>query len=465
MQKVLLPLFLGMICSPMYALDKYNNPRHKKHRKNDNVSFTRNRPSPTSYSPPPSPKSNKHYKRSLYVAGGGALLATIYFLSPNNAAPLPQRTSVEQLGKPNNTKEKVGHTKGINCIAWSPDDQYLVTGGDDHTIYVWKVAESKVIGLYTGHQSPVNSVSMVRTNNTHQPYLIASGSQASHTLLWRYPALRNPKGPIIPDALQHKDAVNRVNFSSNGKYLIATSGTVMEKGNNFIKDNSVRIYRLDGHKFKLHSISGKFYIKGKHNTGYFATKVRHKGPINDACFINQKTLSFATAGADNQIGIWHIADYTPKRKTKYIANKRFLTGHTAPINQIAYSPKGKYLASCSDDKTIRVWKIATGKLHEKFEDTHAVKSVHWSHDRQFLASSGNGKLIKIWAPGKDKKAVAVINTMQSGITDIKWAHNTDFTGQYRLACVAKDRTVKVFHLGGAATTGVPVVKKWQTYSV
>ncbi len=542
MKKALLPLLLGISCSPTHGLDKYQGARYRQYRKNDqaltkviraneaarikaakqgnklakrlgkaqeavkksqkklataegkrdqkeiekarrklksaqknlkkaNANWlektpsTKNKPSPPSYPAPPLPGSNKPYKRPLYVAGGGALLATIYFVSPKKAAPLPHRPSVEQLGEPSNTKEKKGHTKGINCIAWSPDDMYLVTGGDDHTIYVWKVTENKVMGLYTGHQSPVNSVSMVRTNNTHQPYLIASGSKASHTLLWRYPALRNPKGPIIPDALQHKDAVNRVNFSSNGEYLIATSGTVMEKGNNFIKDNSVRIYRLDGHKFKLHSVSGKFYMKGKSNTGYFTTKVRHQGPINDACFINQKTLSFATAGADNQIGIWNITNYTPKRKTKRITNKRFLKGHTAPVNQIAYSPKGKYLASCSDDKTIRVWDTSSGELRERFTDKSEVKSVHWSHDGKFLASASNGKLVKIWRLDSSRTPVAVINTMQSSLTDIKWAHNTDFTGQYRLACVAKDKTLKVFHLGGADSTGGPVEKKRQTYSV
>jgi WD40 repeat protein len=36
-------------------------------------------------------------------------------------------------------------------------------------------------------------------------------------------------------------------------------------------------------------------------------------------------------------------------------------GHMALINDIAFTPDGQQLVSASDDKTIRVWDLATGK--------------------------------------------------------------------------------------------------------
>src|SRR5262245_21487456 len=36
-------------------------------------------------------------------------------------------------------------------------------------------------------------------------------------------------------------------------------------------------------------------------------------------------------------------------------------GHTLPIVGIAFTPDGRQLVSASDDKTIRVWELATGK--------------------------------------------------------------------------------------------------------
>ena len=78
--------------------------------------------------------------------------------------------------------------------------------------------------------------------------------------------------------------------------------------------------------------------------------------------------------------------------------KRILRGHTSWIGRIAWSPDGKFLASPSDDETIRIWDVEQGaclKVLNGHKDT--VVSVSWSPDGKMLASSSNDSTIRIWS--------------------------------------------------------------------
>ncbi len=74
-----------------------------------------------------------------------------------------------------------------------------------------------------------------------------------------------------------------------------------------------------------------------------------------------------------------------------------LTGHTDAVVSVAISPGGQTLVSGSNDNTINVWELSTGKLVRTLTgDADAVYSVAISPDGQTLVSGSRDNTIKVW---------------------------------------------------------------------
>jgi small GTP-binding protein len=87
-----------------------------------------------------------------------------------------------------------------------------------------------------------------------------------------------------------------------------------------------------------------------------------------------------------------------------------LRGHIGRINRIAWSPDGRYLASPSEDETIRIWDIERGKCAATLkEHSNELRCITWSPDGFHIASAEfSNPAIWIW----DINTVRIVRKIQ-----------------------------------------------------
>ena len=94
-----------------------------------------------------------------------------------------------------------------------------------------------------------------------------------------------------------------------------------------------------------------------------------------------------------------------------------LRGHDREVVSVSWSPDGTRLASGSDDKTVRIWEVATGKeLSQLTGHQSRVSSVHFSPDGKRLVSGSSDKTLMFWDPSTGEQLCQLkVNYMVSNV--------------------------------------------------
>jgi WD40 repeat protein len=136
-----------------------------------------------------------------------------------------------------------------------------------------------------------------------------------------------------------------------------------------------------------------------------------------------------------------------------------LAGHKSEVRSIAFSSDGKWLASGSRDRTLKIWRIGEWQLEPimlygyEAEDVH---SVTFSGDGKWLASGsgdeivdGFGNIVRVWKVGEWQTEPVVLHGHWSPVYSVAFSHD----GKW-LASGSKDRTLQVWEVGNWETDAV-----------
>lgn len=253
------------------------------------------------------------------------------------------------------------------CLRWSVDGSMLATGGVDGNIILWDadLAAQKA----QRYKALVEQMEYADERN-RQHYESAAQEEAMQQALACRPLLYWPA---------HEKSIHHLAFSSADKRQLVSSGA----------EGTIAVWDCT---------SGKLDVR----------LIGHVGTITCVDVSPATEEIIASGGEDHTVRLWDLADMPPD--TQMAADSRekplgmnlqhyTLKGHEAGITAIKFTGDGKLLASVSKDCDVRIWNpdMNGPTLNTKFTAHEAwIKDVLWTKDQSMLYTASTDGLVFAW---------------------------------------------------------------------
>ena len=201
----------------------------------------------------------------------------------------------------------------MTSLSWEPlhlngKCDRLASSSRDGTVVVWNVLSRRKEMTISGHSDSIECCKWSGEN------LIYTASRDRTIRVW---GLEGPNGKLVRTLVGHAHRINAL--SLNTDYILRCGGFDWEK-KTFTSDE------------EMVECAKKKYAEMKKN-----------GPER-----------LCSCSDDFTLFLWE-----PTTSKQPIAR---LTGHQQLVNHIQFSPDGRYIASASFDKKVKIWDGVTGKL-------------------------------------------------------------------------------------------------------
>ncbi|KAF9133235.1 hypothetical protein BGW39_010252 [Mortierella sp. 14UC] len=234
----------------------------------------------------------------------------------------------------------------LRDIAFSPDNQHVVSGGQPGVVQMWDLISGKKVLAIRGHTDDIRSVAFSPCGKQ-----IASAGYDTTVRLWN-----SLTGKSLFVLEGHTGPILSVKYSSDGRQI--ASGSM---------DETIR---------------------------FWDPATGEPGVVLGPSLGKIRSLAYSPDGhwiASNngvEVQLWNVVTREPGS---------VLRGHTRTLTGIAFSPNSQWIASSSNDQTVRLWDALTGTLISTLVGhSNLVSCVTFSPDGLQIASGDLDGMVRLW---------------------------------------------------------------------
>jgi WD40 repeat protein/transcriptional regulator with XRE-family HTH domain len=338
------------------------------------------------------------------------------------------------------------HHSTVAAIAFSPDEQWLVTGSWDGVIKTWDTANGAL--LWT---SPaVDAVMGVAFSPDGRA--LASGGTEGQVRIWDAAS-----GALLQTLTEHTGPVFCVTWSPDGEFLVTAGHDARIRFWQTEGDDSPRlkptpVQTLDGHSGPVRGLAfspdGRTLASASWDgTVKFWEVARAR--LRESIPVSARLMGLvwspdgrylALGELDRGFWVWDV-EQRKQRTTFY--------GTMAPVRALAFSPDSSTLDTAHEDDSMQVWEMATGQCIRKWQGFgRAVSDVAWSPDSAYIAGGGSDGLVAIWDVAQ-KVPLHLLRGHKAIIWGVSWSPD----GQWLASC-SEDNTIRIWDVAKAASERV-----------
>ncbi|KAI8779475.1 WD repeat-containing protein 38 [Biomphalaria glabrata] len=305
--------------------------------------------------------------------------------------------------------EFIGHKDEVNCVSYSPDFQFVVTGSDDHRVRVFNVKTKQCIIKLRGHNGAIKCVAVSQCSR-----YLASGSYDKSARIWK-----TASAECLHVLSGHHKSIESIAFSPGAVYVC--TGSWDRTARLWCVQARMVLQIFHGHGSLVQSMAfshdSHMLASGSWDFTVRVWSLNHKHYKKIRANVNQcssekitsdrkdntltKTLHLRNISETEKDNSDHQNETTSDLKENHDDKEneieyRSLIGHTGNVHSVTFSLIGM-LASGSWDRTVRLWNPWKGIcLRHLVGHIGWVQAVSFSPDSTFIASAADDDYVKIW---------------------------------------------------------------------